>query len=137
MRCQSYKNGQGVLNVQIELLQVTDTQNPTSTFKVNVSVDEEISGVFAPTGTATVEAIATKFGLKIALNEEARNNITEKIAPENWEKYFMGNEGEFTMYMDLVKGVYAKNSTTPEENRLPIDFEGGIPAMFKIIRTNH
>lgn len=64
-------------------------------------------------------------------------HLKEKIAPENWEKYFMGNEGEFTMYMDLVKGVYAKNSTTPEENRLPIDFEGGIPAMFKIIRTNH
>lgn len=63
--------------------------------------------------------------------------IKEKVDSKLWEKHFMGDEGQFTMYMDLVNGVFAKNSTTPVEERKPINFSAGIPAMFYDIRTNN
>ena len=70
------KNGVG-MNTQVELLQMVDTQNPMSTFNVKVNVEEGVLGEFAPSGEVNVESIATEFGIKIALNEDAKNDITE------------------------------------------------------------
>ena len=71
------KNGAGGMNIQVELLQMVDTQNPMSTLSVKVDVEEGVLGKFAPSGSIKVESIATEFGMKIALDEEARNDITE------------------------------------------------------------
>ena len=79
------KNGVG-MNTQVELLQVIDSQTPTSTFSVEVDVSENVKGTFASNGKATVEALATEFGVKIALDDEARNDITE-----NYLKVFVND----------------------------------------------
>lgn len=39
-------------------------------------------------------------------------HIRAHISPEKWNKYYMGNDGQFTMYVDLVKNEYAKSSTS-------------------------
>ena len=44
----------------------------------------------------------------------------------------MGDDGTATMYVDMVKGEYAKSSTSTE--RYPI--EDNIIPMFEKIRTN-
>jgi hypothetical protein len=35
------------------------------------------------------------------------------VSEEVWNKHFMGNDGIFTYYIDLVNGYFAKNSTSP------------------------
>ena len=44
------------------------------------------------------------------------------------------DDGKYTMYVDLVKGKFAKNSIQPEENRYDIPESYDIRDMFKIIR---
>lgn len=54
-------------------------------------------------------------------------NIVEK---ELWEKTYMGDDGQFTMYIDLVKEEYAKSSVSP---RMPIRTETNIINLFNNI----
>ena len=54
------------------------------------------------------------------------------IGEETWNEFYMGDDGTATMYVDMVKGEYAKSSTSTE--RYPIE-ENIIP-MFERIRTN-
>ena len=39
-------------------------------------------------------------------------NIKKYVSPEEWEAHYMGDDGSFTMYIDLVKEEFAKNSTS-------------------------
>ena len=49
-------------------------------------------------------------------------HIRNVIGEEKWKEFYMGSDGEYTMYVDLVKNQCAKSSTSP--NRRPIeDFE--------------
>ena len=54
------------------------------------------------------------------------------IGEETWNEFYMGDDGTATMYVDMVKGEYAKSSTSTE--RYPI--EDNIIPMFERIRTN-
>lgn len=45
-------------------------------------------------------------------------NIKEKLDKDVWDKIFMGDDGQFTMYIDLVKGEFAKNSTSPKRYKI-------------------
>lgn len=54
------------------------------------------------------------------------------IGEETWNEFYMGDDGTATMYVDMVKGEYAKSSTSTE--RYPI--EDNIIPMFEKIRTN-
>ena len=49
-------------------------------------------------------------------------HIRNVIGEEKWKEFYMGSDGEYTMYVDLVKNQCAKSSTSPD--RRPIeDFE--------------
>lgn len=37
-------------------------------------------------------------------------NVKELISKEEWEHFYMGDDGDFTFYIDLVKGEFARNS---------------------------
>lgn len=57
-------------------------------------------------------------------------NVKDILSPEDWDSFYMGEEGQFTMYIDAVKGEYAVCSVA--EDRLPL--EDDIEPMFKHIR---
>lgn len=57
--------------------------------------------------------------------------LKEKLSPEKWNEFYMGDDGEFTMYVDLVKEEYAKSSTSVREK---ID-NADIRQLFKQIRS--
>ena len=40
------------------------------------------------------------------------------VSEEEIPKYYMGDDGKFTMYVDLVKKEYAKNSISEERYSL-------------------
>ena len=59
-------------------------------------------------------------------------DIKRLLTPDQWEEFYMGDDGKFTFYIDMVKGEFAKNSLSTER------FEIGnksIDEMFNIIRT--
>lgn len=65
----------------------------------------------------------------LAVNQlEVRTLIGEEV----WNEFYMGDDGTATMYVDMVRGEYAKSSTSTE--RYPI--EDNIIPMFEKIRTN-
>ena len=59
-------------------------------------------------------------------------DIKKQISNNQWNNIYMGDDGEFTFYIDLVKGTYAKNSISCEE--YPINGMT-IRAMFEDIKT--
>ena len=42
-------------------------------------------------------------------------DIKSQISINQWNNIYMGDDGDFTFYIDLVKGIYAKNSLSDEE----------------------
>lgn len=46
-------------------------------------------------------------------------HIRDIVGEEKWKEFYMGNDGQYTMYVDLVKGECAKSSTSPD--RRPLD----------------
>ncbi len=44
--------------------------------------------------------------------------MKSKISKEEYDKYYMGDDGDFTMYIDLVKEEYALSSTSLERYKL-------------------
>lgn len=65
----------------------------------------------------------------LAISQLEVKNI---LPDEQWEEFYMGDDGQFTFYIDMVKGEYAKNSLATE--RFPIG-EKTIDEMFNHIRT--
>mgnify|MGYP000348241954 CR=1 FL=1 len=55
--------------------------------------------------------------------------LRKRLDDYTFNSYYMGDEGEFTMYIDLVEGKYAKNSTTRKFKRK--DIKDSVIDMFK------
>lgn len=59
-------------------------------------------------------------------------NIKEHIP--NWEKFYMGDDGKFSFYIDLVKEKFYKSSLESNSEGYPL--KDNIIDMFNIIRNN-
>jgi len=57
--------------------------------------------------------------------------LSRLFTDEGWKKFYMGDEGTFSMYIDMVKQEYASHSTSPD--RYPVNGQG-IKKMFQHIR---
>ena len=58
-------------------------------------------------------------------------DVKRVVCDDDWEQFYMGDDGSATMYVDMVKREFAKNSTSVE--RYPL--EDDIKTMFEKIRT--
>ena len=56
--------------------------------------------------------------------------LQKQINPKVWEEFYMGDDGKHTMYVDLVKQTFSKNSLTEET----FDLMSNIEEMFKIVK---
>lgn len=61
-------------------------------------------------------------------------DVRRILTEEQWEEFYMGDDGGFTFYIDMVKGEFAKNSLS--QKRYPIS-DKSITEMFKIILENN
>lgn len=59
-------------------------------------------------------------------------NIKNKLTEDEWNTFFRGNDGNHTMYIDLVNETFAKNSVQPIENHKKLLTD--VRDMLKIIR---
>lgn len=57
-------------------------------------------------------------------------NIKDKVSPNEWERSYMGDDGSFTMYVDLVKEQYAVSSISERHDI----FSSDIRDLFKAVR---
>lgn len=58
-------------------------------------------------------------------------NVCNEISKKDWEQFYMGDDGQFTFYVDLVESTYAKNSRSMIRFR---DDNFNINEMFKDIQ---
>ena len=58
-------------------------------------------------------------------------NVQEQLPTEQWEEFYMGDDGSYTFYIDMVDGTFGKNSLATE--RFPI--MDNIDDMFEKIRA--
>lgn len=59
-------------------------------------------------------------------------DVRRLLSKEVWDNFYMGGDGEFTMYIDTVKQEFAKSSTSPIRYSLMDDIE----LMFFIVKRN-
>lgn len=59
-------------------------------------------------------------------------NVQENMPKEQWDEFYMGDDGNYTFYIDLVEGTFGKNSLATE--RWPI--MNNIDDMFKKVRES-
>lgn len=52
------------------------------------------------------------------------------MSDKEWDNFFMGNDGSFTMYVDAVEGKFAKSSVSTERWNIKDD----IKTMFNRVR---
>lgn len=59
-------------------------------------------------------------------------NVKQYLSDDEWDTFYMGDEGTSTFYIDAVSHQFAQNSTAPFANRMSIDNKS-VDDMFKII----
>lgn len=57
-------------------------------------------------------------------------NVKRLLSEDKWDEFYMGDDGNYTFYIDLVEGTFAKNSLSMERWPIMDDIDG----MFKKIR---
>ena len=75
------------------------------------------------------------FGFKIIAFDNLsieQLNVKRFFDEENWSRFYQGNDGQFTFYVDLVRKEYAISSTS--EVRYPIRENDTFESMFQDIR---
>lgn len=63
-------------------------------------------------------------------------NIRRFLSEKDWQQFYMGDDGNFTFYIDMVKGTFAKNSVADQSERYEIGNKT-IDEMFQIIRSEN
>lgn len=61
-------------------------------------------------------------------------NVRRLLDDEEWEQFFMGEDAQFTYYIDAVDGTFSRSSLTSREDRYPIG-DKTVDEMFKIVRS--
>lgn len=61
--------------------------------------------------------------------------VKDLLTKEQWEQFYMGNDGQFTMFVDSVSKTYSKSSTTPIKQRKKL--LANIKTMFEHIKATN
>lgn len=59
-------------------------------------------------------------------------NVRRILSPDDWNEFYMGDDGKYTFYIDMVDGKFAKNSLSQDRYNIG---DKTIDEMFNIIRT--
>lgn len=62
----------------------------------------------------------------------AQLDVKRLLNTEEWDEFYMGDDSEYTFYLDLVDQKFSKNSIAPENERY--DLLDSVDAMFEKIR---
>lgn len=63
-------------------------------------------------------------------------NVKRLMSEEEWERFYMGDDGTFTFYIDLVSQTFSKNSVIAKVKSIPINGMT-IDEMFEVVKTTN
>jgi len=72
----------------------------------------------------------------LAIEQLGVKELLFKDKEDEWNEFYMGDDGNFTLYIDAVNQTFAKNSCMPKEERFPIAGRS-MTAMFNFIRDRY
>ena len=72
----------------------------------------------------------------LAIEQLGVKELLFKDKEDEWNEFYMGDDGNFTLYIDAVNQTFAKNSCMPKEERFPIEGRS-MTAMFNFIRDRY
>lgn len=72
----------------------------------------------------------------LAIEQLNVKELLFKGKEDEWNEFYMGDDGNFTLYIDAVNQTFAKNSCMPKEERFPIEGRS-MTAMFNFIRDKY
>lgn len=72
----------------------------------------------------------------LAIEQLSVKELLFKDKEDEWNEFYMGDDGNFTLYIDAVNQTFAKNSCMPKEERFPIEGRS-MTAMFNFIRDRY
>ncbi len=80
-----------------------------------------------------LQDILTKFKV-VSFDNLAIEQLNAKrvVSKEDWEEFYMGDDGNFTFYIDMVKGEFSKNSIAKDRYEIG---NKTIDEMFQFIRS--
>lgn len=58
-------------------------------------------------------------------------NVKRLLTQEEWDEFYMGDDGKVTYYVDMVERKFAQSSTAPFDKRY--DLLNSVDDMFKVI----
>lgn len=58
--------------------------------------------------------------------------VRELLTDKEWDEFYAGDDGTCSMYIDMVKGIFARSSTTQLETQLPL--MDNLDDMFKVVK---
>ena len=114
-------------DLKILILGYKEFRRGKNYYNEEVEFNKERNYVFLPEIVQHFKVISFD---NLALDQLKVKDIMRK---EDWEKFYLGNDGQFTMFIDSVSKTFSKSSTTPIENRQKMLDD--IKPMFDFIRT--
>ena len=72
----------------------------------------------------------------LAIEQLNVKEILFKDKQNEWDEFYMGDDGNFTLYIDAVNQTFATNSCMPKEERFPIAGRS-MTEMFNFIRNKY
>lgn len=72
----------------------------------------------------------------LAIEQLNVKELLFKDKQSEWDEFYMGDDGNFTIYIDAVNQTFAKNSCMPKDERFPIDGRS-MKGMFNFIRDKY
>ena len=72
----------------------------------------------------------------LAIEQLGVKELLFKDKEDEWNEFYMGDDGHFTLYIDAVKEEFAKNSCMPKDERFPIEGRT-MTEMFNFIRDKY
>jgi len=72
----------------------------------------------------------------LAIEQLNVKELLFKDKQDEWDEFYMGDDGNFTLYIDAVNQTFAKNSCMPKEERFPIAGRS-MTEMFNFIRDRY
>lgn len=72
----------------------------------------------------------------LAIEQLGVKELLFKDKQKEWDEFYMGDDGNFTLYIDAVSQKFAKNSCMPADERFPIEGRS-MTEMFNFIRNKY
>ena len=72
----------------------------------------------------------------LAIEQLGVKELLFKDKEDEWSEFYMGDDGNFTLYIDAVNQTFSKNSCMPKDERFPIEGRN-MTAMFNFIRDRY